>query len=619
MSERMIHQDSLVLYKARPARVKRAGKKLEIELEGDETLSVRPKDVVLLHPGPVDRAQIALFVDDRQMLAGEVETAWELLAGQVTTLAELAELAYGEYTPGSAWAAWQVVDEGLYFHGEPEEVIARTPQEVAVERAAREARAAEEQERAAFVERVRAGQILPDDGLHLREVEDLALGRTSKSRLLRELGRAETAETAHALLLELGYWGPTINPYPQRLGLPLSPPEVELPGLSEKERVDLTHLTSLAIDDEGNQEPDDALSLDGNRLWVHVADVAALVPPGGAADVEARARGATLYLPEGTVPMLPWEAIHRLGLGLAEVSPALSFGLDWDVAGELMSVEVVPSWVRVTRLTYEEAEARLDEEPLRGLHRLAVDRQARRAAQGAIRIDLPEVRMRVEEDQVSIRPVLPLRSRDLVTEAMLMAGEAAGHFALERQIPLPFTTQDPPEMDERPGDLAGMYGLRRSLKPSQQSGVPGPHAGLGLEVYVQATSPLRRYLDLVVHQQLRAYLRGETLLNAQEVLERIGATSAVAGTVAQAERLARRHWTLVCLMQRPGWRGQGVLVDRRRRQGTVLIPDLDLEPRVHLRQDLPLNSVVTLALRQVRLAALEAHFQMIDSHLMLER
>jgi exoribonuclease-2 len=605
----MIGQDSLVLYKMRPARVRRAGKKLEIELEGDETLSVRPKDVVLLHPGPVDRAQIASFLDERQPLAGEVETAWELLAGGVTTLAELAELAYGEYTPGSAWAAWQVVEDGLYFRGEPEEVIARTPQEVAAERAARQAHAAEEQERAAFLERVRAGQILPEDGLYLREVEDLALARTSRSRLLRELGRAESAENAHALLLELGYRSFTFDPYPQRLGVSVSAPEAGLPGLPEEERLDLTHLTSLAIDDEGNQEPDDALSLEGNRLWVHVADVAALVPPGSAADVEARARGATLFLPEGAVPMLPWEAIHRLGLGLAEISPALSFGLDLDAAGEVQAVEVVPSWVRVTRLTYEEAEARLEEELLRGLRRLAVDRQARRAAQGAVTIDLPEVKIGVEGDQVSIRPLPPLRSRELVTEAMLMAGEAIGRFALERNIPLPFTTQDPPEVDERPEDLAGMYGLRRSLKPSQQSGVPGPHAGLGLEVYVQATSPLRRYLDL----------GGEALLGTQEVLERIGATSAVAGTVAQAERLARRHWTLVYLMQRPGWRGEGVLVDKRRRRGTVLIPELDLEPRVHLRRDLPLNSVVSLELRGVRLAALEAHFQLVASQVIPDR
>jgi exoribonuclease-2 len=594
-----------VLYKARPARVRRAGKKLEIELEGGETLSVRPKDVVLLHPGPLHG------LDELRPQVGEVETAWELLAGESTTLAELAELAYGEYTPGSAWAAWQLVDDGLYFSGTPGELVARNPRQVAQEQASREAQAAEERARAAFLERARSGQILPEDGPLLREVEDLALKRTPRSRLLRDLGRAESPESAHALLLELDYRDHTLDPYPQRLGLPADPPLIELPGLPEEERVDLTHLVALAIDDEGNQEPDDALSLEGDRLWVHVADVAALVPPGSAADLEARARGATLYLPEGAAPMLPWEAIERLGLGLTGTSPALSFGLDLDAAGEMAGVEIVPSWVRVTRLTYEQAEACLEEEPLAGLLHLARRHQARREARGAVSIEMPEVKIWVDGDQVFIRPLPPLSSRELVTEAMLMAGEAVAQFAIQRELPLPFTSQDPPEMEERPTDLAGMYALRRTLKPSQPGGVPGPHAGLGLEVYVQATSPLRRYLDLVVHQQLRAHLRGEELLGAQEVLERIGATAAVAGSVRHAERLARRHWTLVYLMQHPGWRGEGVLVDKRRRRATVLIPDLDLEPRLHLRQDLPLNSTLSLELRGVDLAALEAHFRVV--------
>ncbi|HSR30472.1 MAG TPA: hypothetical protein VLY63_07895 [Anaerolineae bacterium] len=51
----------------------------------------------------------------------------------------------------------------------------------------------------------------------------------------------------------------------------------------------------------------------------------------------------------------------------------------------------------------------------------------------------------------------------------------------------------------------------------------------------------------------------------------------------------------------------------------MLIPELDLEPRVHLGQDLMLNSPVSLLLREVRLAALEAHFQLVDSHVRRDR
>jgi exoribonuclease-2 len=596
-------QHSLVLYKNRQARVTRAGKKLEIELPEGETLSVRLKDVLLLHPGPLaDLGELSAQV-------GEVVTAWELLAGRTTDLAELAELAYGDFTPATAWAAWQLVADGLYFHGTPAELVARTAEDVAREQAARAARAAEEQAWTAFLGRIRSNQFSAEDGPYLREVEELAYGQRTSSRVLRELGRAENPEVAHALLIDLGFWDHSTNPYPRRLGLATSEITLELPALPEEPRTDLTHLTALAIDDEGNQEPDDALSLERNRLWVHVADVSALVKPGSPLDLEARARGASLYLPEGTAHMLPEGAIHALGLGLAESSPALSIGLDLGETGSIDGVEIVPSWVRVTRLAYGEAEERLDEEPLQSLYCLAQRNEARRLEQGAIPLDLPEVKVQVDGERVTILSLPRLKSRDLVTEAMLLAGEAVAAFALERGIPIPFTTQDPPYSDERPGDLAGMYGLRRAFRPSQPSTMPGPHAGLGLALYVQATSPLRRYLDLVAHQQLRAFLRGENLLDMQEIVERVGATAAVTGGVRQAERLARRHWTLVYLAQHPGWRGEGILVDKRGRRGTVLIPELDLDAEVHLRQDLPLNSPVLLALADVKLAELAAHVQ----------
>jgi exoribonuclease-2 len=97
------------------------------------------------------------------------------------------------------------------------------------------------------------------------------------------------------------------------------------------------------------------------------------------------------------------------------------------------------------------------------------------------------------------------------------------------------------------------------------------------------------------------------------MLERIGAYASVVGSVRRAERLARRHWTLVYLMQRAEWRGEGILVEKRRQRGVVVVPELDLEARLHLRQDLALNSPIMLALRGINLATLDAHFQMIDA------
>lgn len=597
--------NSLVLYKNGPAYVKHVGDKVEIELADGKSMQVRPKDVQLLHPGPIRTLE-----DLTPHTEGEVEVAWELLAGQTTNLAELAELIYGDYTPATAWATWQEVTDELYFKGTVEEVVVSTEAEVAQEQARREAKIAEEAAWTAFLERVQVNRIAPEDSRYLEEVAQLALNQQSRSRVLRALGQMETPENAHALLLKLGYWDHTRNPYPERLGLPTNAPTIALPQLPQEERVDLTHLPAFAIDDMDTQDPDDALSLEGNRLWVHVADVAVLVSPGTPADQEASARGANLYLPEGTVPMLPPEATQILGLGLAEISPALSFGLDLNAAGEVVEVEIVPSWIRVQRLTYEEVETRLTEAPFQGLYQLAQTSLARRQANGAIEIDLPEVSVRVKDGQVHVRPLPPLKSRDLVREAMLMCGEALAHLAQQAGIPFAFTTQPTPEAYETLPGLAGMFAQRRTMKPSQRQSEPGSHAGLGLPLYTQATSPLRRYADLVVHQQLRAYLSGETLLNAQEVLAQIGAAEAVSSSVRQAERLSRQHWTLVYLRAHPDWQGDGVLVERRGRRGLLLIPELDLEVWLHVPNQLALNSTVALTLRDVNLPMLEAYFQL---------
>jgi exoribonuclease-2 len=198
---------------------------------------------------------------------------------------------------------------------------------------------------------------------------------------------------------------------------------------------------------------------------------------------------------------------------------------------------------------------------------------------------------------------------------MLMAGEAAARFALDRHIPAPFATQESISAREQPQTLSEMIALRRDLQRSQYKNTPAPHGGVGLATYCQATSPLRRYLDLVVHQQLRAYLRGDPILDSQAILERIGAAESVLGGVRQVEWLSARHWTLVYLLRRPDWRGEGIVVEKRGApgqqhtvSGKVLIPELGMEIQTRLPAGLPLDSSVTLFVRGVNLAYLDAHF-----------
>jgi exoribonuclease-2 len=178
---------------------------------------------------------------------------------------------------------------------------------------------------------------------------------------------------------------------------------------------------------------------------VHVADVAALVAPDSDLDREARSRGSNQYMPERTVNMLPEEVTARLGLGLQDVSPALSFGMRCNEAGEIADISIHRSLVRVQRLSYETADARKGEAPLRDMEAFVERFRNRRHANDAAGIRLPEVSVRVHEGRVSIRPIARLCSRDMVMDAMVMAGEAAAMFCRDKGIPIPYVTQPAPD------------------------------------------------------------------------------------------------------------------------------------------------------------------------------
>ncbi len=605
-----IHQvnppvDSLVLYKVRPARVVSIGEKIEIELDGGQSKRVRAKDVELLHPGPLRNLSELLPQE------GELTEAWELLEGSETTLKDLAELAFNTFTPATAWAAWQLVAEGLTFSGTPRAIQARTRELVEREQAERDAKAAAERDWQAFLERMAASRPAPEDTQRLGEVERLALGQSEHSRVLEALGHQQTPGNAHRTLVQVGYWGKDHNPYPVRCGAPTMDPDLPVPALPEEDRLDLTHLPAYAIDDEGNQDPDDALSLDGDRLWVHVADVAALVDPESELEREARSRGANLYLPEKIVNMLPGAVTEQLGLGLQPVSPALSFGFRCGTEGDLQDIEVCRTWVRVERLSYDAVEPRLDTQPFAAIREITNRFRARREAHGATSLELPEVSVRVVDGQVIIRPQPRLASRAMVMDAMLMAGEAAARFCLEHGIPIPFATQAPPENGEEATDLAGMFARRRCFKPTRLSIEPDSHAGLGLTLYTRATSPLRRYSDLLVHQQIRAWLAGRELLSAQRILERSGEADTATVAIRRGERLSNQHWKLHFLRDNTAWRGEGVVVGREDRRVILLLPDLAMEARVRVRDEVALNQRLRIAVNEIDIPELTASFRIL--------
>jgi exoribonuclease-2 len=598
--------DSLVLYKIRPARVLSVGEKIEIEIDGGQTKRVRPKDIQLLHPGPLHR------LSDLTPRSGSLDEVWELLDGADTDLKELAELLYDEFTPATAWAAWELLADGLYFEGTPAAIRPRARATIEQERAEREAKQRAEQEQQAFMARLAQGRIADGDRERLVEVERLANQQAEHSRILKALDLPETPQAAHRLLVKIGYWPPEHNPYPARSGVAVSDPVLPVSALPDEARLDLTHLPAFAIDDEGNQDPDDAVSIDGERVWVHVADVAALVPPDSELDREARARGANLYLPEGIVNMLPAAITEQLGLGLNAISPALSFGMSCADDGTLTDIQIRPTLIRATRLSYAAAEQRLGEEPFARLAAVAARYRARRVANGAAGIDLPEVSLRIEDGEVVIRPIDRHGSRAMVTDLMLMAGEAAARFCAECGLPIPYATQPAPEQVLRPEGMAAMYAYRRQFKPSRTSVEPGAHFGLGLDHYARATSPLRRYADLLVHQQLRARLRGDPCVDAEQISARAGEADQGGIAVRRAERQSNQHWKLVYLNRHKGWKGDAVVVEVGERKVTLMVPELALEAKLRAKQDLLLDQHLRLAVAEIDLPELDCRFRIRD-------
>jgi exoribonuclease-2 len=624
----MVCEKCLVSYKNKPALVVETGEKIGISLPGGEKLRVREKDIEFLHRGPCEQADIEALSSGERTADADVKGAWELLAGTTVSLRDLAELVYGEFTAQSAWAAYALLQEGLYFSGTAAALTGRDPAAVEAGEGRWKLKRQDQADRGAFLKRLAANALdLPGDGRFLQDVEALAYGRAEKSRTMRDLGRQETPVEAHRLLLSAGVWTPWVNPHPARFGLSLVPPRLSPdPSPADESRLDLTRLAAYAIDSPWSHDPDDAVSLEGDVLYVHIADPGASILSGSPADLEARGRGATLYLPERTVPMLSGEALARYALGLTAdeggavsgaPNPALSFKLRLAASGTIEEVEIVPSLIRVIRLSYAQADALAfaeDADPetragLAGLFRVADRNRERRLAAGAVMIDLPETHIAVEGKTISIDRIETCRSMNLVQECMLLAGEGAALWAIQQRIAFPFISQ---ETGDLPGDplpgMAGSYQLRRCMRPRSLSVKPGLHWGLGLEQYTQVTSPLRRYTDLLAHQQIRARLQGREPLDADAVLLALAAGEAAAAATVQAERASRAHWTAVYLADKKDSRWEGVVLEKRGGRAVAMIPALGLETQVAAGSGAAPNDTLDLALASVKIPESEAVF-----------
>ncbi len=614
---------ALVYYKSKAAIVDSVSDKVDISFF-KTTKRVRDKDIKLLHPGPIsDVSTLELGLPEPPDTLSET---LELLEDEAISLSELSDFLYGEFSPQSAWSSWMLVVDGLYFELATDEstkdglIMARPLELITADKEKRDLKFKQQESWDSLIQRIGNGQIEEADYTHLVEVEKLACGEQESSRILKAIGIKETKEAAHSLLIKLSYWPQEYNPWPRRFGVTMSNPELAIPEAIETDRRDLRHLKAWAIDDVGNQDPDDAISLDGNRLWVHIADVSSIVTPDSELDIEARSRGTNVYLPDQTIHMLPSGITEQLGLGLQEQSKALSIGFLIAENGELEGIDICFSLIQVTRTTYDDADKELDS-TFAELKSVTDRYHQRRINNNAAMLDLPEVNIKVLDDgEVSIRPYGRGGSRKLVTEAMLATGEAVALFAQKNNIPIPYAYQPEPEEIQHPQKMSEYYAYRRHFKASRHTTEPATHFGLGLPMYTRVTSPIRRYLDLIVHQQLRSYLtQSHPLLGYEELVERIGLADEGSFAARKAERNSNQHWKMIYLNQykdKQGndddWKGEAIIVMHDSRKTTVVLPDLALEPKLQRQDNTELDQSLTVQVQSVNIPDLQAFFRVVQ-------
>lgn len=449
-------------------------------------------------------------------------------------------------------------------------------------------------------------------------------------RLLDEIGfrsKGYPWDVAFQILVALGIWREDEELSVLRYQLPtrFSAEELAAAAATAEFTVgqsgyhDLTALFTFTIDDEDTTEIDDALSVseeDGAVvIGIHITDAAFFIPPGGILDKAALARGTTVYLPRGKLPMLPTLLSEEKASLVADaIRPTLSFFARLDDAGRLCMERICRGVIRVSRrLSYAEADALCQgtettacTSALRQLSQVARLRRSLRMSQGAAIIDSDEVKVKVNDGELSVT-TLPTDSlaRNLVSECMILANEMAARYCHGHQLPALYVAQPPPDESVPapttfPTQRVYVHAARRLMKPSQIGTTPAPHAALGLTAYTQITSPLRRYPDLQMQHQIKHHLAHDTSLFTAEQLQIVAASAQESSAAAKrCERESTRYWLLRFLEAYKGQTVSGQVVREYNGRSFIELDQTLLVVGVGASPPLPLGTAVQVIIGHV--------------------
>lgn len=388
------------------------------------------------------------------------------------------------------------------------------------------------------------------------------------------------------------------------------------PGRADRRAIEL-----LTIDPEGSRDLDQALAIlphgDGHRVHYAIADVAALVAPGGPVDTEARERGVTIYLPDARSPLHP----PALGEGAGSLlpgrdRPALLWTIDLDARAEPRAASLERATVRSRRaLSYAEAQRAIEagaaDGTLAALRDVGRARLAREAERGGVSLTVPVQEVVREGDRYGLRYESSLPVEDWNAQISLLTGICAGRIMVDGGIGL-FRTLAPAE----PADLESLRrsalalgvdwapGARypdvvRALDPTRSGdaafavratrlfrgagymawtreadGEPPVHAAIAA-VYAHVTAPLRRLADRFANEIVLALGAGaEPPAWARDALPSLPAIMAETGARERAaERAAVDHVEAVILGARVGEEFAATVTDVREGRAVVQIAD----------------------------------------------
>lgn len=332
------------------------------------------------------------------------------------------------------------------------------------------------------------------------------------------------------------------------------------------DREDLQDLICFTIDPETAKDYDDAISLEktknGNyELGVHIADVSYFVREGSAIDKEAFFRCNSTYFPDKCVSMLPKELADNL-CSLKPNVPrlAVSTMMTFDADGEMLSYRIARTIIKSReRFSYEQVKEILDQKykhPLSHkiveLEKMALILKQKRKERGSIDLSLADSKVMLDPEgmPIEIKVIEYDITHQMIEEFMLKNNEVIAKHLSDRNVSIPFRIHEEPKADNISSfiQLVETLGVEISKTPTQKDlqalfdDIKGSHLenylsihfikcmklayysptnighyGLQLQYYCHFTSPIRRYVDLVIHRRVFNEIKE---VNVLEIAER---------------------------------------------------------------------------------------------------